>query len=187
MHPLDRWFRLRLPVAAGAILTTVLLVGWFTQPDRYALGYTPDQPIAFSHKLHAGDNKVPCLYCHTGADRSRHAGVPPLDTCMNCHRYARTDKPAIQKITALYEKGETLAWNRIYDLPGHVYFDHRPHVRAGIACQECHGPVETMDKVRRVMNMRMGQCLACHRGEHAYLVAQPSVRRAPEECSTCHR
>jgi hypothetical protein len=92
VHPRDRFWRIVVPIGTIAVLLTLLAVGYATEPDRFAKGYSPRQPIAFSHRLHAGDNHVPCLYCHTGAERSRHAGVPALETCMNCHAVTRTDK-----------------------------------------------------------------------------------------------
>jgi len=187
VHPHDRLARIVLPAGAAAVLTTLLAVGWFTEPDRFVRGYTPDQPLPFSHKLHAGDNQIPCQYCHTGASRSRHAGVPAVQTCMNCHTVTRTDRAAIQRLTQIYKTGQPLPWVRIHTLPDHVYFDHRPHVNDGIACQTCHGEVQTMERVSRVMNMRMGACLACHRNPTAALPPGSPVTRGPENCSACHR
>ncbi len=187
MHPHDRVARIVLPVGAAAVLTTVLIVGWVTQPDRFVVGYAPLQPIPFSHRLHAGDNKIPCLYCHTGAQRSRHAGVPALQTCMNCHAVTRMDRPAIQKLTALYKEGRPVEWRRVYLLPDHVYFDHRPHVNDGIACQTCHGEVQTMERVSRAMSLRMGNCLRCHRDPSAALPTGSKVVRGAENCYACHR
>jgi hypothetical protein len=184
---LDELLHLWVPVGAVAILATVLTVGIVTEPERYAVGRAPQQPIPFSHKLHAGDNGVPCLYCHSGATRSRHAGVPPVSKCMNCHSVTKKDSRHIQAIAAAYEKGETIAWQRVYDLPDHVYFDHRPHVGAGIACQECHGPVEEMEVLTRVMNMRMGKCLQCHRGERNYLYGGAPEKKGSTNCAACHR
>ncbi len=187
MHPLDRAFRLILPVGAAAVLVTVLAVGWFTQPDRLVKGYEPDQPISFSHKLHAGTMKVPCLYCHVGASKSRIAGVPSVETCMNCHRVTKTGSPAIIQLTRIYDSGRPLLWKRIHNLPDYVYFDHRPHVHAGIACQTCHGEVQTMDVVYQHMSMRMGNCLGCHRDPRAALPGRSPVKRGPENCYACHR
>lgn len=187
MHPRDRFWRMVLPIGAAAVLTTVLAVGYATEPDRLATGYAPTQPIPFSHKLHAGDNHIPCQYCHTGAERSRNAGVPALETCMNCHSVTRTDRPAIMRVTAAFKANQTFAWQRVYNLPDHVYFDHRPHVRAGVACQTCHGEVETMDQVSRVMLMRMGTCLDCHRDAHAAVSAGSQITQASTACFACHR
>lgn len=187
MHAWDRTFRVTLPVAALAVGMTVLAVGWFTQPDRFATGYAPSQPIPFSHRIHAGNNRIPCQYCHTGADRSRHAGVPPLLTCMNCHRVTKVDSPWIQKIAKMVGDDEAIRWERVYALPDHVYFDHRPHVNAGISCQACHGAVVGMETLSRAMNMRMGACLECHRNPKGALPAGSPVLRGPEYCAACHR
>jgi hypothetical protein len=187
MHAWDRTFRVSIPVAALAVGMTVIAVGWFTQPDRFALGYAPPQPIPFSHRVHAGNNKIPCQYCHTGADRSRHAGVPPLQTCMNCHKVTKTDSVWIQKIAKRVAADEAVSWERVYALPDHVYFDHRPHVNGGIACQTCHGAVEGMEILARAMNMRMGACLECHRNPAAALPKDSPIKRGPEYCNACHR
>lgn len=187
MHPFDRFFRFVLPPGAAAVLGTVIGVGWFTQPDRFASGYAPQQPIAFSHALHAGTLKVPCGYCHSGAARSRIAGVPSVETCMGCHKVTKTDSPAIKQLTAIYDSGQPLEWKRVHSLPDHVYFDHRPHVTAGIACQTCHGEVQTMNVVSRQMSLRMSACLACHRGPEEALPKGSTIKRGPENCAACHR
>jgi hypothetical protein len=187
MHPLDRLFRLVLPPGAAAVLLTVTSVGWFTQPDRYEKGYAPEQPIAFSHELHAGTLKVPCAYCHSGAARSRVAGIPSVETCMGCHRVTKTESPEIQKLTTIYNSGKALEWKRVHSLPDHVYFDHRPHVTAGIACQTCHGEVQTMKVVSRQMSLRMGNCLGCHRDPHEALPKNSPIKRGSQDCASCHR
>ena len=187
MHSFDRFFRYILPPGAIAVLGTVIGVGWSAQPDRYVTGYSPEQPIPFSHLLHAGKLKVPCGYCHSGATRSRVAGVPSVETCMGCHRVTKTDSPYIKQLTATFESGKPLEWKRVHSLPDHVYFDHRPHVNAGIACQSCHGEVQTMPVLSRQMSMRMGNCLACHRDPSEALPKNSPIKRGPEYCTACHR
>jgi hypothetical protein len=187
MHPYDRFARLWLPVGSAAILSTVLAVGWFTQPDRFVKGFAPDQPVAFSHALHAGSMKIPCQYCHGGVEKSRHAGIPAVSTCMNCHAVTRTESPEVQKILRAHESGKPIAWRRIHRLPDHVYFDHRPHVAAGVACQTCHGEVQKMDVVAQHMSMRMGNCLGCHRDARAAVAPDSPVTKGPEHCNACHR
>ena len=187
MHPRDRFWHIVLPTGAIAVFSTLLAVGYSTEPDRFARGYSPTQPIAFSHRLHAGDNHVPCLYCHTGAERSRHAGVPAVETCMNCHAVTRADNPEVQRVTAAFAANQPILWQRIYTLPDHVYFDHRPHVRAEIACQSCHGEVQTMEHVSREMLMRMGKCLDCHRDPHEAVPAGSKITSGPTNCFACHR
>ena len=187
MHLFDRVFRLVLPVGAVAVLGTVLTVGWFTQPDRYAKGYAPQQPIPFSHQLHAGSLRISCQYCHSGVTKARVAGIPSLETCMGCHQVTRTDRPAIQQMTRIFNSGGTVVWKRVHTLPDHVFFDHRPHVNSGIACQTCHGEVQTMPVLTREMSLRMSNCLACHRDPHAALPKDSRIIQAAENCAACHR
>ena len=136
----------------------------------------PAQPIDFSHRLHAGDYQVPCLYCHDSARRSPVAGVPPVQRCMNCHRFVAISSPEIQKIIASWDKKEPIRWIRVHTLPDFVYFSHKRHVLKDIACQSCHGEVERMDRVRRVASLEMGWCLACH-----------EKNGASRDCLTCHK
>ncbi len=176
-----------LPAGGVAVLATVLGVGWFTQPDRFVRGYQPVQPIPYSHQLHPGTLRIPCLYCHSGAQRSRQAGVPPVEKCMNCHRVTKTDSPYIKNLTAIYNSGRPMQWKRIHSLPDHVYFDHRPHVNAGVLCQTCHGEVQTMNVVYQQMSMRMSNCLGCHRDPKSALPAGSAIKKGPEHCYACHR
>jgi Cytochrome c7 and related cytochrome c/Class III cytochrome C family len=176
-----------LPTGFVAILSTVMCVGWFTQPNRFVRGYQPNQPIAYSHRLHAGTLRIQCLYCHTGALKSRQAGIPPVEKCMNCHKVTKTDSAEIKRITAIYSAGTPLEWRRIHALPDHVYFDHRPHVIAGILCQTCHGEVQTMDVVYQNMSMRMSNCLGCHRDPKDALPADSEISKGSEHCYACHR
>ncbi len=179
--------RFILPVSVGAVLITVLAVGWYAQPDRFVRGYAPEQPIPYSHRLHAGILKIPCLYCHSGALRSRLAGIPAVQTCMNCHRVTRTDSLYIMKVASVYASGGPMMWQKVHHLPDHVYFDHRPHVSAGILCQTCHGEVQSMDVVSRQMSLRMSSCLGCHRDPAGRLPPDSNVKRGPEHCYACHR
>jgi hypothetical protein len=176
-----------LPIGFVAVMAVVLSVGWFTQPDRLALGYQPRQPIAFSHKLHPGTLRIPCLYCHSGALKSRKAGVPSVEKCMNCHKVTKTDSPAIKRLAAITASGEPLEWKRIHSLPDHVFFDHRPHVNAGILCQTCHGEIQTMDAVYQNMSVRMSNCLGCHRAPKFALPADSGIAKGGEHCYACHR
>jgi hypothetical protein len=181
------YLRLILPVGFAAIAVTVLGVGWYTQPDRFARGYAPQQPIPYSHKLHAGVLKIPCLYCHSGALKSRLAQIPAVEKCMNCHKVTKTESPAIKELAAIYASGEPLKWERIHALPDHVYFDHRPHVNAGILCQTCHGEVQEMEVVDQRMSLRMSNCLGCHRDPRFALPADSKIKGGPVHCNACHR
>jgi hypothetical protein len=143
----------------------------------YNKGYQPDQPLPFSHELHAGQYKINCQYCHSNVAVSRHASVPSLNICMNCHLVVATNKPAIKKLTEAYNKNESIAWQKVHLLPDHVKFNHAAHIKAGKACQVCHGPVETMPQVYQHASLAMGWCVNCHR--------QPE-NHAPVTCGTCH-
>lgn len=157
------------------IVATLALGGWAFLDTFSNVGYAPTQPIPFSHKLHAGTRKIPCLYCHSNAERSRHATIPSTNVCMNCHLVVRTDRPAIQQVAKLYEEGKSIPWVRVHRVPDYVYFSHRWHVARGIACQTCHGQIQTEDVVRQAENLKMGWCISCHR-----------QNKASQECNTCH-
>lgn len=142
--------------------------------------YQPEQPIAYSHKVHAGDNAIDCNYCHTGARNSKTAGIPSANVCMNCHANitsgSTTGTTEIQKIydaigydpdTRTYIEGyeqKPIKWVRIHNLPDLSYFNHSQHVTVGqIECQECHGAIEEMDVVKQENDLTMGWCVECHR------------------------
>jgi len=130
--------------------------------------YEPDQPIKFSHKVHSGDMKIDCFYCHSNADEGKSAGIPNASVCMNCHSIvregSRSGKSEINKLIAHVEKSQPIEWIRIHQLPDHVFFSHDQHVKAGkVSCQECHGKVEEMHRVKQVNDLSMGWCLDCHR------------------------
>ncbi len=144
-------------------------------------GYQPDQPIAFSHKLHAGENGVDCNYCHSGARHSKSAGVPSANVCMNCHTYINEGRSeeGTQEISKIYAaigfdpetrsyiegyEQQPIEWVRIHNLPDLAYFNHSQHVNvAGVECQECHGPIQEMEVVEQYSPLTMGWCIDCHR------------------------
>ncbi len=182
-------------VALGGGIATLMY------PSASNQGYAPDQPIPFSHKLHAGQYKVACTYCHTGVEKSKHATIPSLNVCMNCHSVVKTDSPYIKKIRESFAAGKPVEWVRVHELPDFVYFPHKRHVAKGVACQTCHGEVQTMDKVYQATPMNMGWCMECHRGKTTprNVVAEiskinphvndPSYRHKPiasVQCAACH-
>ena len=127
-------------------------------------GYAPTQPIAFSHKLHAGDYEIDCNYCHTGVRKSKSANIPSPNICMNCHSLVLPDSPEIGKIYTAIETNTPIEWVRVHNLPDLAYFNHSQHVEVGgIECQTCHGPVEEMEVIRQHANLTMGWCINCHR------------------------
>ncbi len=175
-----------------ALLVTATATGIYGYTDAELSG--PEQPIAFSHQVHATKLGIECLYCHTAADRSQHATVPAVSVCVGCHQWVKkgeTEGSAeeIAKILDYHHKGESIPWIRIHNLPEYVQFRHHRHVRAGVECQECHGPVETMNRVYMTKDtklrphslwlpaakLEMGWCIDCHQ-----------KREATIDCVACH-
>jgi hypothetical protein len=160
-------------------------------------GYEPAQPIAFSHELHAGKLTISCLYCHGGAERSDTAGVPPAGVCMNCHVAVRAragekdPSPDIARIVAAWETRlssapATLAWTRVHHLPDYVHFSHRAHIANNLQCQECHGPVQTMARVRQAAPLSMRWCIQCHRTTPSAAPSHWKRVGGPLDCAACH-
>lgn len=188
-------------LSVGLLFSALLLasrLAGFRLPGNHQ-GYEPVQPVAYSHRLHAGELQIDCLYCHSGAETSKHAGIPAANVCMNCHKTVtatlgavraedalatkekRTPRqivsPELQKLFDSVRAGKPMSWTKVHNLPDYVYFDHRAHVGAGVTCQTCHGPVETMERVRQANTLGMGWCVDCHR--------QKNVARLLD-CATCH-
>jgi hypothetical protein len=153
----------------------------------------PDQPIAFSHQIHAGKLNLECVFCHESAEQSYFAGVPSVKKCMECHVNVKTDSPEVQKIHKYWKDKEPIPWNRVHRIRirNYVYFSHERHLKAkdakvnnvnaelgkpGIACESCHGEVKAMEKVRAARSLKMGWCVSCHRANDA-----------PTDCLICHR
>ncbi|QNE40349.1 c-type cytochrome [Hymenobacter sp. NBH84] len=127
-------------------------------------GYQPTQPIAFSHKLHAGENQINCAYCHTSVYKSKSANIPSPNICMNCHSQIKTESPEIKKIYRAIERKQPIQWVRIHNLPDLAYFNHSQHTQVGgLECQTCHGPIQNMDVVYQYSALTMGWCINCHR------------------------
>jgi mono/diheme cytochrome c family protein len=163
------------------ILTALTIIGEGIFVEAAALGrqqyYQPDQPIYFSHAVHAGQNQIDCEYCHYSASESMHAGIPPTEVCMNCHHQVKSTEltfengaikgtDEIQKIYDHMDNGKPIEWIKVHNLPDHVYFNHAQHVNAGgLECEQCHGPVEEMDQIIQVEDLSMGWCIECHRTE----------------------
>ncbi len=154
------------------ILLAIWILSEWTWDYTTSLGrqqnYQPDQPIAFSHKVHAGQNQINCEYCHFTAETSMHAGIPPASVCMNCHSLVKKGKltgtKEIAKIYTAIKEKKPIQWVKVDNLPDFVYFNHSQHVKVGkIDCKVCHGDVAKMDQVAEVHQLSMGWCLDCHR------------------------
>ena len=134
-----------------------------------------EQPIAFSHAHHVGEVGIDCQFCHAYARRGPVAGIPSVQRCAGCHEVVLSERPEIVKVLTYWENEEPIPWVRVHDLPDHVRFSHKPHIRAGVNCSDCHGNVETMEAAVQVESLSMGWCLDCHK-----------EREASRDCLICH-
>jgi len=198
-----------------AMLVVIGLVMSFKNSTFHIPGnqedYEPEQPIAFSHQLHAGEMEINCQYCHFGAEDSKHAGIPPANVCMNCHEFVNNTfnesrladkenrKPlASSEIAKIYASmGLTMngeksnikkptEWVKVHNVPDFVFFSHKPHITAGVDCAKCHGDVAAMTRVKQVKDLSMGWCLDCHRQDHEPLQQSTETIKPSQDCSSCH-
>ena len=181
--------RLWLTAGMGGVLVlgTVAFVGGQSAQEEpaEAVSEAPaepaSQPIQCPHNTHAGQFQIDCQYCHFSAERSVDAGIPPVETCMGCHRVVtgRNDPEEVAKIHEYYNAGTPIPWRRIYKVSDHVQFPHLRHVSAGVSCQTCHGEVQEMgvleDVAPEARDLKMGWCISCH-----------VERGASRDCTVCH-
>lgn len=205
----------RIPLYAIIIIIVVGIakVGfiWYYWSPKYTdVGYQPQQPVPYSHKLHAGDLGMDCRYCHSNVEFSAKATVPPTQTCMNCHTLVLPESKKLLPVRESWTSNEPIEWVRIHKLPDYAYFDHSAHLNAGVGCASCHGNVAEMEKVIQVEPLSMGWCLDCHRdpdqhlrpageitnmnwippenqAEFAARVKADKKIAPPQDCSGCHR
>lgn len=202
------------PIIGGVLLAApvyiVILVWYGFSPKTTDVGYSPEQPVPYSHRLHAGELGIDCRYCHSSVETAARAAIPPTQTCINCHKLIRAGSPKLQPVRDSYATGRPVEWIRVHDLPDFVYFNHSAHVSRGVGCVSCHGRVDKMDVVSQVEPLSMGWCLDCHREPDRHLRPAELVTsmdwRSPEDpvqfgqrlkqknkinpsldCSTCHR
>ena len=150
----------------GAVVAVVLLYEGVQTVMAVGLqqGYQPTQPIAFSHKLHAGEHQINCAYCHTSVYKAKSANIPSANICMNCHSQIKTESAEIKKIYRSIERKQPIQWVRVHNLPDLAYFNHSQHTQVGgLNCQTCHGPIQNMEVVYQYSALTMGWCINCHR------------------------
>ena len=164
-----RWSNLLLPFIVLFVLGgagyVVALATYAGSPQTLAVGYSPRQPIPYSHAVHAGQLKMDCRYCHNTVETAPFAALPSTQTCLNCHNDTTKLRWNGQPLTALRtsaKTGEPIPWVKVHDLPDYVFFDHGSHVQKGVGCVECHGRVDQMTQVTQVKPLSMGWCLDCH-------------------------
>ncbi len=157
--------KLVLLVTICLLLVIGFLYYFFYQP---AAGIGPEQPIPFSHRVHAGIKNIQCRFCHSYVDRSSFPGIPPAGKCLFCHRYIIARHPQILKIHRYFNTQTPIPWRKVNYLPEHVFFNHQRHIKKEITCQNCHGAVQAMDRLKGV-DFKMGFCLKCHKKKQANL------------------
>jgi len=164
-----------------AIAASAVLGGLIASNARSAPQAPPPAPgevneVPFDHTIHAGQYQIPCLDCHVYADRSAVAGLPSGRKCMGCHKFVAKDTPAIQTLAERVSAGRPLRWLRVFAVPDFIYFSHRMHVRAKVACAECHGEVAAHKAIVQDRPFTMGRCVTCH-----------EQRGATRDCLACHK
>ena len=174
-----------LAVFSAVVLgATFHVSAWLGQPVVFGYSEGPDQPIAFPHTTHVQELGMNCTFCHRNVDKGASASVPATGLCMTCHTAVGDELPEIEKMRNLYEDGRSIHWVRVHRMPDHVHFVHEAHIRyfsekegveVGQVCQKCHGDVAAMEKVQQVENLKMGDCVSCHKDNGA-----------PTDCTTCH-
>jgi hypothetical protein len=174
-----KWSNL-LPLKIAVCVICVVLglsvaFAYYATPKALRVGYQPDQPIPYDHKLHTDQLKIDCRYCHSSVDKSPSAGVPTANTCWNCHQHTQKDNPKLEPLRRAmdknYEKydGKPIEWVRVHKLPDYAYFDHSAHVNRGVSCKSCHGQVNQMVKVAQAESLSMDFCLTCHRAPEKFI------------------
>ena len=169
-----------------------------------------EQPLQFSHAHHVGDDGIDCRYCHTSAETSSFAGIPPTKTCMNCHSQIWANASFLEPVRASLREDRPLHWVRVHDLPDFVYFNHSIHLKKGVGCETCHGRVDEMPLMLQRNSLQMEWCLECHRAPERFVRPRAAVFtmgyrppvpqseigprlvreygiRSLTSCSTCHR
>lgn len=194
--------------AAGGVFALVFLWYYFV-PAYTDVGYMPDQPVAYSHRLHVGQLGLDCRYCHTNVETTAHSNIPATQTCMNCHSQIKTESLALVGVRESWATGNSIEWVRVHQLPDFAHFSHSIHINNGVGCESCHGRVDQMETVRQEEPLSMRWCLDCHRAPEQHLRPTSEITkmgyeqpidflernlarmkeeniRPPTTCSACH-
>ena len=161
-----------LAVLGGGIS---LAVAYYFTPKYTRVGYEPDQPVPYDHKLHVGQLGMDCRYCHSFVETSGHANVPSAEVCWNCHKAVKLDSPKLEPLRRAIDPtfegydGKPVKWTRVHQAPDYVYFDHSVHINRGVSCVSCHGDVGEMKVVKHAESHSMSWCLDCHRDPAKHL------------------
>ena len=167
---------LQVVVALGVMgLGVSAAVSYYFTPKYTRVGYQPDQPVPYDHKLHVGQLGMDCRYCHSFVEKSGHANIPAASTCWNCHQHVKLGSPKLEPIRKAVDKnyegydGKPVEWVRVHRAPDYVYFDHSAHVNRGVSCVSCHGDVGEMRVVHHAEAQSMSWCLDCHKNPEKHL------------------
>jgi hypothetical protein len=165
-----------LVIVAIGVSTYIPLVTWlFISPETTDVGYRPTQPVPFSHKLHAGDLKMDCRYCHSTVESTPYAAIPDTKVCMNCHASIKSESENLKLVIDSYSSGRPVSWLKIHDQPDFVFFDHSAHINHGVGCVSCHGRIDEMEVVHQDKSLSMAWCLECHRNPIPHLRPRSEV------------
>mgnify|MGYP001401631446 CR=1 FL=1 len=209
------WLPLKLVICLGTVGGALLAGVWYYFTPKYTrVGYQPDQPVPFSHKIHVEQLGMDCRYCHSFVEVASHSNVPTTQTCITCHGSGKvqSDNPKLTAVVNSWESGNPVQWNRIHQVPDYAYFNHAVHVNRGVSCYSCHGDVSAMEVVYQHEPQSMAWCLECHRAPENHLrppeevfnmkwkpvasVSQQDIGKAfrkewdvnpPTTCGGCHR
>jgi len=161
---------LSLALFMGWLIFTLMRSSWATKQDEFV-----EQPLQFSHAHHVGGMGLDCRYCHTSVEKSSFAGIPPTKTCMNCHSQIWTNAPILEPVRASFRNDKPLNWIRVNDLPDFVYFNHQIHIKQGVGCDTCHGPVDKMPLMYQAKPLLMEWCVGCHRAPENFIRPRSEV------------
>jgi hypothetical protein len=207
---IDKYVKIGGGVLAVLALGGVGAFAYFSHPQVLDTGYSPKQPVPYSHKLHAGSLGMDCYYCHATVYKSSYAAIPTTETCMNCHSRVKTQSPLLSVVRDSWATGNSIEWVKVHKLPDYVYFNHQAHLAAGVSCVSCHGRIDQMIEVKQVQPLSMAWCLDCHRNPAPNLRPAELVTKLgwkpdrdpieigneiiaakhinpPQNCSGCHR
>lgn len=209
-----KWFnRAPLFILVGSVIlfgASVFCVWYYFSPRFTDVGYRPVQPVPFSHKLHAGELEMDCRYCHAGVEVSSVSGVPPTQTCMNCHHLVRMESEKLKPVRDSLAGNKPIEWVRVHNVPDYAYYNHSVHINAGVGCSTCHGNVAQMEVIEQKQPLNMAWCLDCHRNPDRFLRPRTEITNmewepgpdqaefaklvesrpgfdSPKACSGCHR
>jgi NAD-dependent SIR2 family protein deacetylase len=171
-------------LAIGVLTYVPLVLGLFLSPQTTDVRYRPQQPLPFSHELHAGQLQMDCRYCHSTVEQTAYAAIPSTKVCMNCHASIKSESEKLQLVRESYTSGQSVSWVKIHDEPDFVFFNHAAHVSKGVGCVSCHGRIDQMETVYQHEPLSMAWCLRCHRNPTNQLRPRSEITNMQWDSST---